>query len=89
MAIKIAMIGAGSVGFTRRLIADILTVPELHDTEFVLTDISKRNLDMVRKLVERDVEANGVPATIRATLNRREAVRDANYVFSTVRVGGL
>jgi len=27
--IKIAMIGAGSVGFTRKLVADVLSVPEL------------------------------------------------------------
>ena len=34
MPIKIAMIGAGSVGFTRRLMYDILSVPELADTQF-------------------------------------------------------
>jgi alpha-galactosidase len=28
MPLKIAMIGAGSIGFTRRLMADLLTVPE-------------------------------------------------------------
>ena len=41
MPIKIAMIGAGSVGFTRALTKDILAVPELVDTEFAFTDISK------------------------------------------------
>ena len=40
MPIKIAMIGAGSIGFTRRLMRDVLTVPELADTTFALTDIS-------------------------------------------------
>ena len=28
MPLKIAMIGAGSIGFTRRLMGDLLTVPE-------------------------------------------------------------
>ncbi|MDR2375264.1 MAG: hypothetical protein LBD96_02380, partial [Treponema sp.] len=37
---KIAFIGAGSVGFTRRLVADILTVPELQEIEICLEDIS-------------------------------------------------
>ena len=46
MALKIAMIGAGSVGFTRRLIQDILTVPELGDTTFALTDLSEHNMDI-------------------------------------------
>ena len=41
MPIKITMIGAGSIGFTRRLIQDICTVPELQNAEFALTDISK------------------------------------------------
>jgi len=89
MPIKVAMIGAGSILFTRRLIQDILTVPELQDTEFALTDISKPNLDMVHQLARRDVEANKKPAKLAATTNRREAVEGADYVFCTVRVGGL
>jgi len=31
---KVAFIGAGSLGFTRRLVADLLSVPEFEDTEF-------------------------------------------------------
>ncbi len=89
MPIKIAMVGAGSIGFTRRLIQDILTVPELRKSHFALTDINKRNLDMVFQLVQRDIEANHVPAKLTATLDRREAFKDADYVFCTVRVGGL
>ena len=89
MAIKVAMIGAGSVGFTRTLVKDILTVPELADTRFALTDINKRNLDMVHQLIKKDIEANRKPAKVSATLNRRKAVEGADYVFSMVRVGGL
>ncbi len=89
MPIKIAMIGAGSILFTRRLIQDVLTVPELEDAEFALTDINERNLGMVYQLVKRDVQANGKPAKLVATLNRREALEGADYVFCTVRVGGL
>jgi len=89
MPIKIAMIGAGSILFTRRLIQDVLTVPELEDAEFALTDINERNLDMVYQLVKRDIQANGKPAKLVATLNRREALEGADYVFCTVRVGGL
>ena len=89
MSIKVAVIGAGSVGFTRCIVQDILTVPELRDTEFAFTDINKRNLDMVYKIVKRDVEANGCPAKLSATTNRRKALTGANYVFTVVRVGGL
>ena len=45
--IRVAFIGAGSVGFTRKLFRDILAVPELRDTAFAFTDLSERNLDLV------------------------------------------
>jgi alpha-galactosidase len=53
MPLKIAMIGAGSIGFTRRLLQDLLAVPEFSETTFALTDLSKRNLDMVAQLCRR------------------------------------
>jgi alpha-galactosidase len=89
MALKAAFIGAGSIGFTREIVRDILCVPELRDTEFAFTDINERNLDMVYKLCSRDIEAAGLPAKITATTDRREALTGAKYVFSVVRVGGL
>src|SRR5512143_2906826 len=89
MPIKIAMIGAGSIGFTRRLMRDILAVPELCDTTFAFTDISERNLDMVTQLYQRDIDANRLPARIISTLNRRVAIADSDYVVSMIRQGGL
>ena len=58
MSIKIAVIGAGSVEFTRKLVRDILCVPELADTAFSFIDINARNLDMITQLAERDIQAN-------------------------------
>lgn len=89
MPIKVAIIGAGSIGFTRSQVRDILCVPELRDTEFAFTDINEHNLDMVYQLCKRDIESAGLPAKITATTDRREAFRDANYVYSFIRVGGL
>ena len=89
MALKIAMIGAGSIGFTRRLMGDLLAVPELHDTHFAFMDINERNLAMITQLAERDIVANGLPARVQATTDRREAIADADYVISTIRQGGL
>ena len=47
MPLKIAMIGAGSIGFTRRLMGDLLTVPEFAETTFAFTDINQQNLGVV------------------------------------------
>src|SRR5690348_17238696 len=89
MPLKIAMIGAGSIGFTRRLMEDLLTVPEFADTTFAFTDISAQNLDMVTQLCRRDIEANGLPAVIEPTLDRRKAIADSDYVICMIRQGGL
>ena len=89
MALKIAMIGAGSIGFTRRLVRDLLGVKELQDTHFAFTDISRQNLDMVAELCRRDIEFNKLPAKITATTDRRKAIADADYIICTIRQGGL
>lgn len=57
MSFKIAFIGAGSIGFTRKLLSDILTVPEFHDIEVAFTDINPDNLRMVTTLCQRDKTA--------------------------------
>ena len=89
MPLKIAMIGAGSIGFTRRLMADLLTVPEFAETTFAFTDLSAPNLDMVTQLARRDIAGNGLPASIVATTDRRAAIADADYVICMIRCGGL
>ena len=89
MSIKVAFIGAGSVGFTRGLFRDILAVPELQDTEFAFTDINKHNLDMVTKLCRKDIKANQLPAKVTPTTNRRRALEGADYVINCTRIGGL
>ncbi len=89
MPLKIAMIGAGSIGFTRRLMQDLLAVPELADTHFAFMDISPSNLEMVTRLCQRDIAANRLPAAVTATLDQRKAIADSDYVICMIRQGGL
>lgn len=90
MSFKIAFIGAGSIGFTRKLIADLLGVPDLRDLELVLMDINEKNLQMIQALVARDLEANGrTDITLSGTMDRVAALKDARYIVNTVRIGGL
>ncbi len=89
MSFKIAFIGAGSLGFTRKLLSDILTVPEFKDIRIAFTDINAKNLEMVAKLCQRDINANKLKIRIESTTNRRQALKDAKYVINVVRIGGL
>ncbi len=86
---KLAIIGAGSVGFTRKLVRDLLTVAELRDCEIALHDINADNLSMVRQILARDIEANRLPTRLTSHAERRAALAGANYIVCCVRIGGL
>ncbi|MDR2619327.1 MAG: alpha-glucosidase/alpha-galactosidase, partial [Treponema sp.] len=87
---KIAFIGAGSVGFTRRLVADILTVPELREIEICLEDIDASNLDMIYRVVDQNIKANKLgQVRLTRTTDQKKAVEGADYVIIVARVGGL
>lgn len=89
MSFKITFIGAGSIGFTRGLLRDLLAVPEFQNIEVAFTDINAHNLEMVAALCQRDIHENGLEISIQSTTDRREALKDAKYVICTIRVGGL
>ncbi len=89
MSFKVTFIGAGSIGFTRKLVQDLLGVPEFRDISIAFTDINENNLRMVTELCQRDIEANGLDIRIESTTDRAAAVEGARYVLSVVRVGGL
>ncbi|CQR54575.1 alpha-glucosidase/alpha-galactosidase [Paenibacillus riograndensis] len=89
MSFKVAFIGAGSIGFTRGLLRDLLTVAEFKEIEVSFMDINPHNLQMVNELCQRDIRENGLKIVISATTDRKEALKDAKYVFCTIRMGGL
>ncbi len=86
---KIAFIGAGSFGFTRALVRDILTFPTLADSTIALMDIDEERLSFIKTAVDRIVEAGGYPAKVIATTDRVEALKDADGVVSTILQGGV
>jgi alpha-galactosidase len=85
---KIAFIGAGSLGFTRGLVRDILTFPLLKDATLALMDINPERLEFAQKSVQRIVDMGNYPAKVVATLDRVEALRDADAVLVTILAGG-
>ena len=85
--IKIAFIGAGSLGFTRDLVRDILTFPLLKDATLSLMDIDPERLEFAQKSIQRIIDMGKYPARVTATLDRVEALRDADIVLVTILAG--
>ena len=88
MSAKIVFIGAGSVEFTKNLLGDILTFPELTDAEIALHDIDDERLEAGEAIARWTNDAVGASATISSHLDRRAALEGADYVVNMVQVGG-
>src|SRR4051812_40450264 len=86
---KITLIGAGSVVFARILCGDILLTPALRDSTIALMDIDPGRLERAHQIVATLIDQLGVPAKVEATLDRRKAVRGADFVITTFQQGGL
>lgn len=86
---KTAFIGAGSVVFSRNLILDILSWPELRDSTLSFMDIDAERLGVIEALAKRVVADNSLPTKIEATTDRRKALGGADYVIVMIQVGGL
>ncbi len=89
--IKIVTIGGGS-SYTPELVEGFIKrYDKLPVRELWLVDIEegKQKLEIVGKLAKRMVENAGIPMKIYTTLNRREALKDADFVTTQLRVGLL
>ncbi|MFN8446479.1 MAG: alpha-glucosidase/alpha-galactosidase [Caldilineaceae bacterium] len=85
---KIAFIGAGSTVFAKNLLGDILSFPELSDSQIHLMDIDGDRLKTSNIMVNKLAKAVNANPTITATTNRREALAGADYVITAIQVGG-
>jgi alpha-galactosidase len=84
---KITFIGAGSLGFTEDLVRDILTFPLLQDATLALMDINKERLQFAHTAVNKIINAGSYPAKVTATLDRADALKDADVVLTTILAG--
>lgn len=90
-SLKVAVIGGGS-SYTPELIEGFINrYDELKITELYLADIEvgKEKLDIIYNLSKRMIEKAQVDIKIYKTLDRKEAIQDADFIMTQIRVGGL
>jgi alpha-galactosidase len=83
----VVIIGAGSVEFTRELLGDILSFPELGSIRVVLHDIDPERLQTAEAIARATALAAGAQPEVVATLDRRRALDGADYVINVIQVG--
>ena len=83
----IVLIGAGSVEFTRELLGDILSFPELGSVRVVLHDIDVERLETAEAIARATAGAAGASPEFVSTTDRRRALERADYVINVIQVG--
>jgi alpha-galactosidase len=83
----IAFLGAGSVVFTRELLADILSFDELRGVTLALHDIDPERLETAVRIAEKTAEQLGAKPVITSSLDRRRALDGADFVINAIQVG--
>jgi len=86
---KIAVIGAGSVVFCKTLILDIMATEGLDDTQFALMAPTKNRTPQVEEFLKKVIKKHGLRTEVYVTTDRRDALKDADYVIATFQVGGV
>ncbi len=89
---KITFLGAGSTIFVKNVLGDCLLSEALRDAHIALYDIDGTRLDETRRMMEvlnANINAGRARFSVHAgPAQRREALRDADYVVNAVQVGG-
>ena len=85
---KLVLIGAGSTVFTQRLVSDVILSGEADRWELALVDIDPVTLDAVDRLVRKLLAFKGVHLPVTSTTNRRDVLPGADFVVTTIAVGG-
>ncbi|WP_431279598.1 alpha-galactosidase [Leifsonia poae] len=86
---QIVFLGAGSVVFTRQLLADLYRFDDLPSLRIVLHDIDAERLAVAVGTAEQVAARFGRETEIVATENRRDALRGADFVINMIQVGGI
>ena len=86
--IKLTIIGAGSAVFTKNIVVDLMHISQFKKMHISLMDIDKGRLKLAKELI--DTVSKKLNANPKVTLHtdRKEALRNADFVQTTIQVGG-
>ena len=86
--IKLTIIGAGSAVFTKNIVVDLMHIPQFKKMHISLMDIDESRLKLAKELI--DTVSNKLNANPKVTLHtdRKEALHNADFVQTTIQVGG-
>jgi alpha-galactosidase len=86
---RIVVIGAGSVEFTRNIVADLTSYTELHGALTIsLHDIDAERLEYAQRAAWSIVRRGDAGYIVEAEADRRAALEGATYVINEIQVGG-
>lgn len=83
----IVIIGAGSAVFTRELLGDIFSFPELRSVRVVLHDIDPERLKTAELIAHATARAAAATPKVISIADRRRALDGADYVINVIQVG--
>lgn len=90
--VKITFMGAGSTVFARNVLGDCMCTPALRDAKIALYDIDEKRLkesEIILKALNHNVnEDRACITTYLGVENRKDALRDADFVVNAIQVGG-
>lgn len=87
--VKITFIGAGSTIFAKNILGDAMLTPSLYEAEISLYDIDEKRLnesEIMLKTINKNSNQNR--ANIMSYTDRKEALRDADFIINAIQVGG-
>ena len=86
---RVTIIGGGSYQWTPKLLVDFVNTPVVRDAEVVLHDVDAAPLPRMVELARHLADLRGVALSARATTDRRDALRDADFVVVNISTGGF
>jgi len=88
-SLKISIIGAGSAVWSTRILVDIMLRKSLQGAKVYLMDIDEDRLKLVYLFAKRYASEIHADVEFRATTDRIEAIRDSDFVISSVMAKGI